>query len=142
MAYFNQERKSERAPAIKAIMKKYGVKGSLSVRNHSTFVLNLKSGKIDFIENFISTEANVMHGRKMSQDQLDYIRKNKSLDVNPYWYQEHFNGVAKDFLKEVLDAMYGNDYFDESDAQTDYFHCSHYVDVNIGSWKTPYIVEA
>ena len=142
MAYFNQERKSERAPAIKAIMKKYGVKGSLSVRNHSTFVLNLKSGKIDFIENFISTEANVMHGRKMSQDQIDYIRKNKSLDVNPYWYQEHFNGVAKDFLKEVLDAMYGNDYFDESDAQTDYFHCSHYVDVNIGSWKTPYIVEA
>ena len=49
MAYFNQERKSERAPVIKAILKKYGVKGSLSVRNHSTFVLNLKSGKIDFI---------------------------------------------------------------------------------------------
>ena len=141
MAYMSQERKAQRAPVIKAILKKYGVKGSLSVRNHSTLVLNVKSGKIDFIENFITTDANLNYGRKMTQDQIDYIRKNKSLDVNPYWYQEHFTGKAKDFLKEVLDAMYGADYFDESDAQVDYFHCSHYVDVNIGKWNKPYIVE-
>lgn len=140
MAYMSQERKQQRAPIIKAILKKYGVKGTLAVRNHSTLVLNIKSGKIDFIENFIATDANVMHGRKMSQDQIDYIRKNKSLDVNPYWYQEHYTGDAKNFLKEVLDAMYGSDYYDESDAQTDYFNCSHYVDVNIGSWKQPYQV--
>lgn len=140
MAYMSQERKAQRAPVIKAILNKYGVKGSLSVRNHSTLVLTLKSGKIDFIENFINTDANVNHGRKMSQDQIDYIRKNKSLDVNPYWYQEHFTGKAKDFLKEILDAMYGSDYFDESDAQVDYFHCSHYVDVNIGKWNKPYTV--
>lgn len=141
MAYMSQERKAARAPIIKAICQKYGVKGSLSVRNHSTLVLNIKSGKIDFIENFITTDANVNHGRKMSQDQIDYIRKNKSLDVNPYWYQEHFTGKAKDFLKEVLDAMYGPDYFNESDAQVDYFHCSHYVDVNIGKWNKPYTLE-
>lgn len=141
MAYMSQERKAQRAPVIKAILKKYGVKGSLSVRNHSTLVLTVKSGKIDFIENFITTDANLNYGRKMTQDQIDYIRKNKSLDVNPYWYQEHFTGKAKDFLKEVLDAMYGADYFDESDAQVDYFHCSHYVDVNIGKWNKPYIVE-
>ena len=141
MAYMSQERKAARAPIIKAICQKYGVKASLAVRNHSTLVLTLKSGKIDFIENFINTDANVNHGRKMSQDQIDYIRKNKSLDVNPYWYQEHFTGKAKDFLKEVLDAMYGSDYFDESDAQVDYFHCSHYVDVNIGKWNKPYIVQ-
>lgn len=141
MAYFNQERKQERAPAIKAIMKKYGVKGSLAVRNHSTFVLNIKSGKVDFIENYIKTDASKHYGNKMSEDQVDYIRKNQSLDVNPYWYQEHFDGKARSFLKEVLDAMYGSDYFDESDAQVDYFHCSHYVDVNIGSWDKPYILE-
>lgn len=141
MAYMSQERKAARAPIIKAICQKYGVKASLAVRNHSTLVLTLKSGKIDFIENFINTDANVNHGRKMSQDQIDYIRKNKSLDVNPYWYQEHFTGKAKDFLKEVLDAMYGSDYFDESDAQVDYFHCSHYVDVNIGKWNKPYTLE-
>ena len=53
MAYMNQERKQQRAPIIKSILKKYGVKGSLAVRNHSTLVLNIKSGKIDFVENYI-----------------------------------------------------------------------------------------
>jgi hypothetical protein len=137
MAYMSQERKQQRAPIIKAILKKYGVKGTLSVRNHSTLVLTIKSGKIDFIEN----DQNLPHGGKMSQDQIDYIRKNKSVDVNPYWYQEHYTGNAKEFLSEVLDAMYGKDYFDESDIMTDYFHCSHYVSVNIGHWDKPYIVE-
>jgi len=141
MAYMNQERKQQRAPIIKAILKKYNVKGTLAVRNHSTLVLNIKSGSIDFIENYIKTDADKHYGNKMDQNQIDYIRNNRSLDVNPYWYQEHYSGVAKDFLKEVLDAMYGSDYFDESDAQVDYFHCSHYVDVNIGTWNKPYEVE-
>ena len=137
----NQERKAQRAPIIKAILKKYGVKGTLSVRNHSTLVLNIKSGKIDFIENYIGTNGS-KHYNVMSQDQINYIRKNKSLDVNPYWYQDHYTGDAKACIKEVLDAMYGSDYFDETDAQVDYFHCSHYVDVNIGTWNKPYTLEA
>ena len=141
MAYMSQERKQQRAPIIKAILKKYGVKGTLSVRNHSTLVLNIKSGKIDFIENYIGTNGS-KHYNVMSQDQINYIRKNKSLDVNPYWYQDHYTGDAKEFIKEVLDAMYGSDYFDETDAQVDYFHCSHYVDVNIGTWNKPYTLEA
>ncbi len=138
MAYVSQEMKAKLAPTIKAICKKYNIKASLAVRNHSTLVLNIKQGDIDFIENFIATDANVVHGRKMSEDQIAYIRKNRSLDVNPYWYHEHFTGRAKDFLAEVIPAMYGPDYFDHSDAQTDYFHCSHYIDVNIGKWNAPY----
>jgi hypothetical protein len=141
MAYFNQERKAEKSPAIKAILKKYGVKGSLAVRNRSTFVLNIKSGSIDFIENFIATDTNVMHGRKMSQEQIEYIRKNQSLDVNVYWYKEHFSGKALSFLKEVITTMNGGNH-DNSDAQVDYFDVGWYVDVNIGSWNKPYTLEA
>ena len=139
MAYFNQERKQERAPVIKAILKKYGVKGSLAVRNHMTFVLNIKSGKIDFIENYIKTDENKHYGNKMSVDQVASIRKNRSLDVNPYWYQEHFDGKAKAFLKEVLAAMNSGNH-NNSDVQSDYFDVGWYVDVNIGSWDKPYIV--
>ena len=141
MAYFNQERKQERAPAIKAILKKYGVKGSLAVRNHMTFVLNIKSGKIDFIENYIKTDEDKPYGNKMSADQVAYIRKNQSLDVNTYWYQEHYSGKAKSFLKEILVAMNGGNH-DNSDIQTDYFDVGWYVDVNIGSWNKPYVLEA
>ena len=140
MAYFNQDRKQERAPIIKAILKKYGVKGSLAVRNHSTFILNIKSGSIDFIENYIGTNGS-KHYNVMSQDQIEYVRKNKSLDVNPYWYQDHFSGTALNFLKEVFTAMNQGNH-DNSDIQTDYFDVGWYVDVNIGSWNKPYTVEA
>lgn len=140
MAYMSQEKKAKISAKLKPILAKYGVKGSLSVRNHSTIVLTLKSGKIDFVENFIETDSNVMHGRKMSQDQIDYIRKNQSLDVNPYWFQEHFTGKAKTFLSEVFKAMKSADWYDESDAQTDYFNTAYYVDVNVGKWNKPYMV--
>jgi len=142
MAYMNQERKAKIATAIKPILAKYGVKGSLSVRNHSTICLTVKSGKIDFIENFINTDHNTWTGRKMEQRTIDSIRKSQSLDVNPYWFQEHFSGVAKDFLTEAFQALKAADWYDESDAQTDYFNTAYYVDLNIGKWNKPYLLTA
>ena len=137
MAYMNQERKQQRAPIIKAILKKYNVKGTLAVRNHSTLVLNIKSGSIDFIENYIKTDADKHYGNKMDQNQIDYLRKNKAVDVNPYWFQEHYSGKAKQFLTEVFAAMNKGNH-NNSDIQTDYFNVGWYVSVNIGKWNKPY----
>ena len=142
MAYMNQERKAKIATVLKPVLAKYGVKGSLSVRHHSSIVLTLKSGKIDFIENFIKTDADSYIGRKMDQNQIDYLRKNQAMDVNPYWFQEHFNGVAKDFLTEAFKALKAADWYDESDAQVDYFNTAYYVDLNVGKWNKPYVVTA
>lgn len=141
MAYVSQDLKAKLAPAIKAILKRYGVKASLAVRHHSTLVLNVKSGKIDFIENYIKTDAEKRYGVPMSADQVAYIRKNRCLDVNTHWAHEHYSGSAKKFLTEMIDAMKGPEFFDHTDAQTDYFHCSHYVDINIGQWNKPYTLE-
>jgi hypothetical protein len=140
MAYMSQEKKAKIAPVVKSILKKYGVKGSLAVRHHSTLVLNLKSGPIDFVENYIVTDNKVLHGNKMSEDQIAYIRKNQSIDVNPYWFKEHFSGVALSFLKEVFVAMNEGNH-DRSDIQSDYFDVGWYVDVNIGKWNKPYELE-
>ena len=48
MAYMSQERKAQIAPAVKAILKRYGVKGTLSTDRYS-LSLNIKSGPMDFI---------------------------------------------------------------------------------------------
>ena len=141
MAYMNQERKARIANNLKPILAKYGVKGSLSVRNHSSIVLTLKSGKIDFIENFIQADTDKPYAKNMTAEQIAYIRKNQSLDVNPYWFQEHFTGKAKAFLSEAFKALKSADWYDESDAMTDYFNTAYYVDLNIGKWNKPYIVE-
>ena len=139
MAYVRQDLKKSLAPAIKAVLKKYGVKGSLAVSNHSTLVLNIKSGPIDFIENFIQTDKDLPYGKHMSDDQIAYIRKNQSLDVNVYWYKEHFSGQALAFLSQVITLMNKGNH-DNSDVQTDYFDVGWYVDVNIGKWDKPYTV--
>ena len=139
MAYMSQEKKAKLAPAIKAVLKKYGVKGSLAVSNHSTLVLNVKSGPIDFVENYIQTDIDKPYGQKMATDQVNYLRKQQALDVNVYWYKEHFSGKALKFLEEIVPLMnVGN--HDRSDAQVDYFDVGWYIDVNIGRWNKPYQV--
>ena len=52
MAYVSQSLKKQLAPAIKAVLKKYKMKGSIAVDNHSTLVVNLKSGAIDFQKDY------------------------------------------------------------------------------------------
>ena len=118
MAYVSQADKKSLAPAIKAVLNKYGMKGSIRVRNHSTLVVTVKSGAIDFSE---------------------YMRGDAYIDVNPYWIDQHYSGIARNFLNELLDAMKGPNYFNNDDAMTDYFHRSHYTDICIGtSWNKPY----
>ena len=122
MAYVSQELKAKLSPMIKSICKNYGVKASLAVSNHSTLVLNIKSGSIDFFKSY---------NRDLDKPE------NGNIQVNPYWYNDDFDGAAKEFLSEVITAMNeGN--FDKSDSQTDYFHVGWYVNVNIGQWDKPY----
>ena len=118
MAYVSQADKKSLAPGIKAVLNKYGMKGSIRVRNHSTLCVTVKSGAIDFSE---------------------YMRGEAYIDVNEYWIDQHYNGIARDFLNELLEAMKGPHYFNNDDAMTDYFHRSHYTDIEIGAYSKPYV---
>jgi hypothetical protein len=126
MAYMSQEKKAKIAPAIKAILKKYKVKGSLSVRNHMSLVLNIKEGSVDFYSDYGTTPESRKDAEKFG------------IQVNPYWYQDHFVGKSKKFLAEIIPAMNAGNH-NNSDAQTDYFDVGWYIDVNIGRWNKPYI---
>ena len=122
MAYMNQEKKAVIAAKLKPVLKKYGVKGTLSVRNHSSIVLNVKSGPVDFIQDYGDAED----ARKFG------------IQVNPYWFQDHFTGESKKFLEEAFNALKGAGYYDNSDIQTDYFDTAYYYNINIGRWNKPY----
>ena len=133
MAYMSQEKKAKIAPVVKAICAKYGIKGSLKVRNHSTLCLTIKQGPIDFIGN-----SNRVCGNDHYQVSRGFRPNTQGYsDVNPYWFRDHYDGKALDFLSEVLTAMNAGNH-DRSDIQTDYFDVGWYVDVNIGRWDQPY----
>jgi len=112
MAYISQEEKKARMPAIKAVLKKYAMKGTVSIRNHSTLVVKVKEGKLPF----------------------------NSGDVNVYHIDRFYEGEIRNFLNELLAAMKGDDWFDKSDSMTDYFHTAFYNDIKIGDWQKPYKV--
>lgn len=129
MAYMNQEKKAELAPRIKEILRKHQLKGSLGVHHHSTLVLNIASGPIDFIGNLNRVAA--------SKNNREFTPAKDSLDVNPYWYREHFDGEALAFLSEVIPVMNDGNH-DRSDMMTDYHDVGWYVTVKIGRWDKPY----
>ena len=117
MAYMSQNNKKLLAPLIKKVMDKFNMKGSLGVNNHSTLVMNLKSGPL------------------FKQCDGSYEQ------VNNYWIEEHWSGLQKAFLVELNEVMsVGN--HDNSDIQSDYFDVGWYVDINIGKWNKPYVCVA
>ena len=120
MAYVSQEDKAKLAPQIKKVLNKYGMKGSISIRHHMSLVVTLQSGAIDF---------------------KDYTHGDGYIQVNTYHIESHYQGKAKAFLTELLAAMKGPNYFCDDDAMTDYFHRSHYTDINVGRWNKPYFLQ-
>jgi len=83
MAYISQEDKKELAPSIKAVLKKYGMKGSIGINHYSSLVVNVQKGPIDFDHS---------HGDAYTQ-------------VNVYHIDSWYEGVAKAFLSELLTAI-------------------------------------
>ena len=112
MAYMNVEKKNKLAPGIKKVLAEYGMKGTLAKDTH-TLKVNLKSGPIDF-----GTDS-----------------------VNTYHIDNHFEGVAKEFLLKLKDAMVVGNH-DRSDSMTDYFDVGWYIGINVGKWDKPYEVTA
>jgi hypothetical protein len=117
MAYIDQAKKQVLVAAVKKNLAKVlgdqKLKVTFSVRNHSTICATIQSGTIDF---------------------------GKATGVNHYYIKDHFDGLVRDILLAIKDGLM-SDYYDHSDIQSDYFNCSHYIDIKIGSWDKPYILE-
>jgi len=125
MAYMNQDKKAVIKANLDKALKPLGVKFSLRVRNHMTIVCTIKSAPF-----------NMLADRKNpSQFDRDYEQ------VNPYWFQDHYEGKTLDVLTKVVDAIKSADYYDESNAMIDYFNTAYYFDINIGDYDKPFQVK-
>ena len=140
MAYFNQEKKKQVAPAIKAVLKKYNMKGSLAVNNHSTLVVNIKEGSLDLCG--AELKCRLSDPRYLSLYGSEDNEKPTYIQVNQYSASESHRRVNEntiaDFYDELIEATMSAGYYDKSDAQTDYFDTAYYIDINVGRWNKPY----
>lgn len=128
MAYMSQEKKAKIAAMLKEVMPS-GYKYSLSVRDHSEIVLTIASAPIDLV--------------KLAKESGKYSSLDNYVQVNSHYMHEHFKGTeVHELFCKIQKAMYGADYFDDSDIMTDFHHCAYYVSVNIGKWNKPFVVKA
>jgi hypothetical protein len=110
MAYMNQEKKAELAPAIKAVFKKYSVKGTISVRDHVALCVTIKESPFAIGD---------------------------CVQVNHYTIDRSYEGECRDFLNELHEAMTDGNH-DDSDSQVDYFDVGWYVSINFGTYEKPH----
>jgi hypothetical protein len=134
MAYVSQEMKRAKAPAIKAVLKKYGMKGSISVDNHSSLVVTITEGKLDLIG-----EANKSNLEIAERRNERFYPVDGHYSVNTYWIDDHYKGKIRSLFKELLAAMRGADWFDKSDSMIDYFHIAFYTDIKVGRWNKHFV---
>ena len=114
MAYIGQKRKRTCSKYWRAVLKKYGMKGTIGIDNHRGLKVNLKEGVIDFGET--------------------------NYQVNTYHIDKFHKGVAAEFLNELVAAMKGTKWYNNTNAMIDYFDIAYYVYINIGKWDNPYVV--
>ena len=127
MAFISQQDKKTLAPAIKAVFKKYGLKGTIAIKNHMTLCANVSAGRLDLI----GAAAQVGDFRSSG-----YYQANAYRPTNEKY--KDFNIYIFNFYEDLKKAMKGAIWFDKSDIMTDYFHTAFYIDINIGQWNKPY----
>ena len=145
MAYVSQEMKKDLAPQIKAVLKKYGLKGSIGVRHHSSLVVNIKSGILDLVG--ASNRHRIEEAKRRGNEPYidNYIQVNENY-VSDWMKASGESKIAK-FYDELVAAMKGVgsqsvEWYNNSDIMTDYFDRAYYIDINVGQWNKPYEVTA
>ena len=116
-AYVSKEKMKEVQTEIKEAYPEY--KFSIKKRHYSTVDITILSGPLELTDNPKGYEQ-----------------------VNPYYVRDHYEDKPEvaNILQGILDiANKGN--FNKSDLQTDYHHVGFYVDLSIGDWDKPYVVD-
>lgn len=133
MAFVNQETKKTLAPEIKKVLKKYGMKGSISVRNHMALCVTLRSGNLDLIG-----QANRDNWETSQKTGDPFFEVKGYYQANPYNVKSGDEKIET-FFRELISAMKGDIWFDESDIRIDYFHTAYYLDIDVGKYDKPYV---
>ncbi|WP_415912516.1 hypothetical protein [Neptuniibacter sp. QD37_11] len=139
MAYVSKEDKAARMPAIRAALKKHGMQGSVRVENYSKLIVTISKGDLDLID------FDLKHRQHKNRFDDEALVATEARDHYVVHNAGFFNAAEEigqpevaELFSELLSALKGDDYFDESETMIDYSHCSHYYEVHVGRWNKPF----
>jgi hypothetical protein len=140
MAYVTQETITKARAALKALNKEYGVKATLSGKGGLCLNLTVAEGSINFVNNYCETIAAKRIHRDVEQT-IGWAKLEQRVGINHYYLDRQFSGKALEYLEKAKEIMYA-DHWDESDSQSDYFHCAYYVGMSVGRYNKVYKLTA
>lgn len=138
MAYINQEQKKARLPQIKKVLKKYGCKGTVGIKDYATLYVKIKEGGLDFI-GAAQKQADEYNARTFGEA--------RKLDNYLTWTEHDADRLKRwdeqvaNFIEELTAAMKGADWYCDDDAMFDHFDRAFYTKIYIGDWKRPYEIK-
>jgi hypothetical protein len=136
MAYVTKEIITKARTALKALNKEYGVKATLSGKGGLCLNLTIAEGSIDFLNNYCETIASKRIHRDVEQI-IAWVKLEQGIQINHYYIEDAFTGIALEYLQKAKAIMLV-DHWDESDSQSDYFHCAYYINMRVGSYNKGY----
>jgi len=135
MAYIGAQEVKQIRNALRARFPNF----SFDCRENSGYLgveVTIKQGPIDFFKNYNDTvqeRPGGLRGGSLAKD---------SMQVNEFWFHEHFTGDAKNTLSEVLKIIKtasDRKWYDRNDPRAGCFDTpTFYIHLNVGTWNTPY----
>jgi len=134
MAYITQAQKKELAPGIKKVLKKYGIKGTISISNNIKLNVNLHEGRLDLIG-----EENNARRIWAERNRVEF-RAVGCFQIIPSAAEtrEGLSSEVTAFYNELSAAMRGELWYDNSDPMTGYFDTAYYLQINVGKFDKTY----
>ena len=119
MAYITQEKKKEINLTLRPLLKKWGIKGTLSIKDNMCLMLTIKDSNLDF-----AAECG-----------------NTYFDININAVNKYFEGSAREALKEILPVLNDGNY-DASQLDLDYHDVGWYVAIKVANSNKAHSVAA
>jgi hypothetical protein len=135
MAHYTQQQKKQIAPAVQALLKKHGLKGTLSVKYGHTVLLTIRSGPFHFLG-----ESSGTNWEWLRDSPIDTYNV---LEPDDKAKREEFVAI----IKELYDIMNegcrkkGSCFCNEKgEYETRYFDKSWFVEIKVGSSRKPFTI--
>ena len=139
MAYVSKELKAKAVANLKAALKDVKIKYSVAVQHGSTLVCTISQSEVDFIGNYNDT---IVTKNRQSVCGRPLEPRVGDLEVNEYWLDSHFTGKALEVLETIKAALLTDEFYNNTDIQSDYFNRSHYISIRVGKWDKPFTILA
>ena len=93
-----------------------------------------------------SVRATIRKAPRKFHDALKKICNEEALETKEIFSSLSGYHINQDeYLKEIYfkleEVLKTDSYFDKSDIMTDYFNCSHYIEIYVGEYGKPFMLE-